>query len=234
MLIESASTRLAIDLIESLRKHKFNVTNIRVSYIDKGGNLSFVTFSNLDEIKSLYEKTYGKVVAARRNPFTTDKRKAQLTPIVVDGLIVAKESEPINTSKVDGLCELGRFVSIERFRAVSESFNYDIEYNCLNVSDVLQVIEGRKRDLRRNSKRDADVKRHKDAIVGLISTYKKILTRLYKAYYANLYVDLCYVKIGYVEQSIFLYSIFFALVKERIDSGLRLSVLEPRYLKKID
>jgi hypothetical protein len=234
MLIESASTRLAIDLIESLRKYKLNVTDIRVSYIDKQGNLFFRTFSNLDELKSLYEKQYGKIIAARRNPFTTDIRKAQIAPIVVNGNIIGNEPEPINSSTVDGLCELGNFVSVERFRIVSETFNYNMEFNCLDVSDTLKIIEGRQRDLRRNSKRDIDVSRHKAVIIKLVSTYNEILLRLFRAYNANLYVDLCYVNIGYVQQSILLYSIFFALVKERIDSGLRLSVLDRRYLKKID
>jgi hypothetical protein len=234
MLIESASTRLAIDLIESLRKHKFIATDIRVSYIDKQGNLSFRTFSNLEEIKSLYESQYGKIVAARRNPFTTDIRKAQISPTVINGEIIGSQSEAINTSVIDGLCELGRFVSVERFRIVSEAFNYSMEFNCLDVSDILKIVEGRQRDIRRNSKRDSDVIRHKNAIIGFVDTYKKILTRLFRAYNANLYVDLCYVTIGYVEQSVLLYSIFFALVKERIDSGLRLSVLDRRYLKKID
>jgi hypothetical protein len=109
-----------------------------------------------------------------------------------------------------------------------------MEFNCLDVSDTLKIIEGRQRDLRRNSKRDIDVSRHKAVIIKLVSTYNEILLRLFRAYNANLYVDLCYVNIGYVQQSILLYSIFFALVKERIDSGLRLSVLDRRYLKKID
>lgn len=234
MLIESASTRLAIDLIESLRKYKFIITDIRVSYIDKQGNLFFRTFANLDELKSLYEKQYGKIVIARRNPFTTDIRKAQISPIVINGNIIGNESEPINSSRIDGLCELGNFVSVERFRVVSETFNYDMEFNCLDVSDTLKIIEGRQRDLRRNSKRDVDVARHKNVIIKQVSTYKTILLRLFRAYNANLYVDLCYVNIGYVEQTVLLYSIFFALVKERIDSGLRLSVLDKRYLKRID
>tara|TARA_Y100000389_G_scaffold204969_1_gene261396 strand:+ start:3694 stop:4401 length:708 start_codon:yes stop_codon:yes gene_type:complete len=234
MLIESSSTRLSIDLLESLRMHKLYATDIRVSYINKTGGLSFTTFSSLDEIKKLYKRNFERTVMSRRNPFTIDKRKAQQSPIIENGLIIGIQQQPVNSNKVKGLCELGRFVSIERFKLKSSSFNYDIEYTCTDVSDIFKITEGRKRDIRRNSNRDEDVKRHKNAIKGFINTYQKILRRLNDAYNANLYVDLCYVNMGYVEDSILLYSIFFALVKERIDSGLRLSVLEPRYLKKTE
>jgi hypothetical protein len=232
MLIEGASTRLAIDLLESLRKHKFDATDIRVSYISKGGNTSFRTFNNIEELKDFYQKKYGLIVSSRRNPFTTDKKKAQLTPLVKNGLIIGVESTPVNNSNIVGICELGLFLSVERFRLVSTTFNYDVEFNCQDVSDVFKIIEGKSQDIRRNTSRKTGLLRQESAITKFIKDYQKILNRLFKAYNANLYVDLCYVSIGYVEESILLYSIFFALVKERIDSGLRLSVLEPRYLKK--
>lgn len=233
MLIEAASTRLAIDLLESLRKHKFTASEIRVSYITKNGNLSFKTFPTLESLKSYYQEKYGRVVAARRNPFTTDIRKAQLQPIVNNGIIVGAEAEAVNSSKVDGLCELGQFLSIERFRLVSDAFNYDVEFNCQDVSDLFKIIEGKKQDLRRNTSRDTGLKRQRSAVERFIKEYQTILNKLYQAYNANLYVDLCYVAVGYVEESLKLYSIFFALVKEQIGSGLRLSVLDKRYLKKI-
>jgi len=100
MLIEAAGTRLAIDLLESLRKYKFEISEIRVSYISKTGDITFVTFENLDSLKETYNSLYGKIVASRRNPFTVDISKAQLTPIVKDGLILSQESDPINTTQI--------------------------------------------------------------------------------------------------------------------------------------
>ena len=232
MLIEGATTRLTIDLLESLRKHKFDATDIRVSYISRNGNVKFQTFSDLDTLKSFYQERYGRVVASRRSPFTTDKRKAQLIPIIKNGLIIGNQPIAVNSGGASGLCELGLFLSVERFKLKSTTFNYDVEFNCLDVSDAFKIIEGKKQDIRRNNNRNTGMLRQKNAVTNFIKDYQTILARLYKTYNANLYVDLCYVKVGYVEESIGLYSLFFALVKAPINAGLRLSVLEPRYLKK--
>ena len=169
MLIEAAGTRLAIDLLESLRKYKFEISEIRVSYISKTGDITFVTFENLDSLKETYNSLYGKIVASRRNPFTVDISKAQLTPIVKDGLILSQESDPINTTTVEGLCELGRFFSVENFKLKSTAFNFDIEYRCFDVSDVVKIVEGRTRDLRRNTAREAAVSRQKTSVLSFIS-----------------------------------------------------------------
>jgi len=234
MLIEAASARLAIDLLESLRKFKLTATEIRVSFINKGGTTMFMTFHTLDELKKFYNDKFAKIVNARRDPFTKDRKKAQLTPTVVNGLIVGKQAAPVNDSKIPGFCELGRFISIESFRLQSSSFNYDAGFICKDVSSDFTIVENRQLNLRKNTSRNTDVKRHKSSVESYIKDYQTILKRLFRAYNANLYVDLCYVEIGYVVVSILLYNIFFALVKERLDSGLRISVLEPRYLKKIE
>ena len=233
MLIEAASTRLALDLFESLRKHKFTATEIRVSFMTKSGSTRFSTFANYEALKDFYLLNYNKLASSRRNPFTTEKRLAQLTPVANKGILIDEVGKPINSSNIDGLCELGSIMSVERFKVTSSSFNYDIEFNCINVSDTFKILEGRSLDLRRNNNRQTGLNRHKNSLTTYITDYQKILSRVNKAFNANLYVDLCYVAIGYVEQSLLLYGTFFALVKERIDSGLRISVLEPRYLKKI-
>jgi len=232
MIIEGATTRLAIDLLESLRKHKFDASEIRVSYISRNGNIKFKTFSDLDSLKSFYQEHYGRVVAARRSPFTTDKRKAQLVPIIKNGLIIGNQPIAVNSGGANGLCELGLFMSVERFRLKSTTFNYDVEFYCQDVSAIFKIIEGKQQDLRRNANRKDGMLRQKNAVNKFIKEYQIILTKVFKTYNANLYVDLCYVEVGYVEETIGLYSLFFALVKERLDAGLRLSVLEPRYLKK--
>jgi hypothetical protein len=233
MIIEAAGTRLAIDLFESLRKYKFIISDIRVSYISKTGSVEFKTFNTFDDLISEYNTKYNKIVQSRRNPFTKNPKNAQLTPVVKNGIILSGIEEPINSSSIKGLCELGNFISVERFRVSSDTFNYSMVFNCIDVSDTFKIIEGQTRDLRRNIIRTVNTTRHKDAIINFIKTYQTILNRLYSAYNANLYVDLCYVSIGYVEESIKLYSIFFSIVKERLDTGLRLSVLDKVYLKKI-
>ena len=233
MLIEGATSRLAIDLLESLRKHKLDATEIRVSYISRKGNLTFRTFADLNSLIAFYQAQYGRVVQSRRSPFTTDKRKAQLVPIIKNGLIIGNQPIAVNSGgSGKGLCELGLFLSVERFRLKSSTFNYDVEFNCQDVSDVFKIIDGTKKDLRRNNNRSDGMNRQKNAVTKFIQDYQKILAELFKSYNANLYVDLCYVEVGYVEESVRLYSLFFALVKERLDAGLRISVLEPRYLKK--
>jgi hypothetical protein len=233
MLIEAATTRLAIDLIESLRKYKLTASNIKVSYIKKSGGTHFETFANLDELVTYYTTTFGRLIAARKDPFTTDRNKAQLTPLVKNGFIIGNMAQPVNDSKIDGFCSLGDFLSVESFILESSAFNYDTSYKCTDVSAKFNVTNGRKVDLRRNNTRIDNTDRHQAVIENLIKEYQLILKRLYNAYNASLYVDLCYVEIGYVQESILLYSSYFAMVKERIDTGLRLSVLEPRYLKKI-
>lgn len=231
MLIESATTRLAIDLLESLRKNKLIATDIRVSYISKGGQLTFRTFSNINSLKSFYQKEYGRIVASKRSPFTTDKRKALLIPIIKNGIIIGKETTPVNAGG-GGLCELGRFMSVERFKLSSEAFHYDVVYNCLDVSDNYKITTGNSKDLRRNIARSEGVERQRNPIIESIEFYQLLLNKLFHSYNANLYVDLCYVEVGYVKESVGLYSLFFALIKGPIDSGLRKSVLRPRYLMK--
>lgn len=232
MLIEGSTTRLAIDLLESLRKRKLTAVDIRVSYINKRGLTVFKTFKDLDSLKEFYIKKYNKTVTAKRSPFTKDKRKAQLVPIIKDGLIIGNEPIALNTGSASGLCELGDFVSLERFKLISDTFNFHLEYNCTDVSDNYSIKSGLKRDNNRNKNRQAGMLRQKAPISNLFNDYKKILENLYKSYIANLYVDLCYVEVGYVEESVRLYSLFFALIKAPINAGLRLSVLEPQYLKK--
>lgn len=234
MLIEAASTRLAIDLLESLRKFKFTATEIRVSFINKKGNTTFTTFSDIDSLKKFYYDNYNKLVNARRDPFTSDRKKAQLNPLVINGLIVGKQNVPVNDSQIAGFCELGRFVSIESFKIESTAFNYAISFLCKDVSSALSIIENKQFNLRKQSAREADTARHLSTVKSYINDYQTILKRLFRAYNANLYVDLCYVEIGYVAESILLYNLFFALVKGKPDSGLRLSVLEPRFIKKVE
>lgn len=232
MLIEGATTRLGIDLLESLRKHKFEATQIRVSYITHNNTTTFKTFENLDSLITFYTKKYGRIVVAKTDPFTNDPAKAQMTPIIKDGLIIGKEPIILNKGGTDGLCELGLFLSIESFKLKSSTFNYELEFNCFDVSDNLQIRKIVTHDNRRNINRNKGALRQKDPIIKFIKTYQIILDKLYINFNANLYVDLCYIKVGYVKDSIKLYSLFFALVKEDIKSGLRLSVLKPRYLKK--
>ncbi len=234
MLIEAASARLAIDLLESLRKFKLTATEIRVSFINKAGNTKFLTFSDIDSLKKFYTDNYLKLVNGRRDPFTKDKKKAQLTPTVKDGIIISAQSVPVNNSKIPGFCELGRFISIESFRLTSSSFNYDAGFIVKDVTGAYSIIDKISSNIRKNTTRTIDVGRHKESVKSFINDYQTILKKLYRAYNANLYVDLCYVEIGYVEESILLYNLFFALVKERLDSGLRISVLETRFLKKIE
>lgn len=234
MLIEAASVRLVIDLLESLRKFKFIATEIRVSFLNKNGNTTFTTFPNLDSVKKFYFDNYNKLVNARSDPFTSDRRMAQLTPTVVNGFIIGMQNVPINDSKIPGFCELGRFVSVESFRLQSTSFNYDVQFLCKDVSSLFSIIENKQFNLRKQSTRETNVVRHLNAVKSYIKDYQKILKRLFRAYNANLYVNLYYVEIGYVAESILLYNLFFALVKSRLDSGLRLSVLKPRFIKKIE
>ena len=169
-----------------------------------------------------------------KNPFTSDYNKAQTSPSVVNGIILVSQDVPMNNSAIPGACSMGSFLSIESFSLDSSSFNYDLFFNCYNISDNFNIIDGVKNDLRRNDNRQLDLNRHKQSITGLILDYQTILKQLYNRYTDSLYVDLCYIAIGYVKESIALYSIFFALVKERLDSGLRLSVLMRMYLKKIE
>ncbi len=234
MIIEAASSRLAIDLLESLRKFKLTATEIRVSFSRKGGITTFKTFENIDEFKSYYNENFGRFVNSRSDPFTRDRRKAQLTPTVINGLIVGKQSIPVNDSRIEGYCKLGKFIAIESFKLQSSAFNYGAGFTCKDISSSINIIENRQLNIRKNEKRIIDLNRHRSSVESFIKDYQKILNRLFRAYNANLYVDLCYVEIGYVEESILLYNIFFALVKERIDTGLRLNVLDSRFLKKID
>jgi len=234
MLIEAASSRLAIDLLESLRKFKLTATEIRVSFISKRGTTMFKTFNDLESLVQFYNDNYSRLVNSKRDPFTKDRKKAQTVPLLKNGLIIGKQPAPVNDAKVPGLCELGKFISIESFKLQSSTFNYGVGFLCKDVSDLFTVIENRELNLRKNTTRTVDVNRHKETLKSFIKDYQTILKRLYRAYNANLYVDLCYVEMGYVAESISLYNIFFALVKERLGSGLRLSVLEPRLLKKID
>lgn len=234
MLIEAASARLAIDLLESLRKFKLTATEIRVSFINKAGNTKFQTFSDIESLKQFYTDNYLRLVNGRRDPFTKDRRKAQLTPLVNNGIIVGVQSVPVNDSRIPGFCELGRFISVESFRLQSTTFNYDAGFIVKDVTGNYTIVDNIKADIRKNNIRTTDVGRHKESVKSFINDYQKILKKLFRAYNANLYVDLCYVELGYVEESILLYNLFFALVKERLDSGLRISVLETRFLKKIE
>lgn len=234
MIIEAASSRLGIDLLESLRKFKLTATEIRVSFSRKGGTTMFKTFADMSEFKNYYRDNFDRFVNARSDPFTRDRRRAQLTPTVVNGMIVGKQSVPVNDSRIPGYCELGKFVSIESFKLESSTFNYGAGFICKNISSDFTIVENRQLNIRKNSSRELDLSRHKSTVESYIRDYQTILKRLFRAYNANMYTDLCFVEIGYVAESILLYNIFFALVKERIDSGLRLNVTESRFLKKID
>jgi len=233
MLIEAASTRLAIDLLESLKKFKLNATNIKVSYITRSGNTSFKTFDNLDSLKSYYTANYNVIVSVLKDPFTTDPNKAQLTPSVKNGIILVAQTVPLNNSLIPGACSIGKFLSVESFELNSTTFNYGLFFKCIDVSENYKIIQGVETDIRRNDSRQIDLTNHTASLNSLILDYQKILVQLYKTYTDNLYVDLCYVDVGYVKESIAMYNIFFALVKERLDAGLRLSVLTRRYLKKV-
>lgn len=233
MIIEAAGTRLAIDLLESLRKYNFVISDIRVSYISKDGIIEFKTFRTYEDLIREYNSKYSRVVNSRRNPFTRNIKNAIITPQIKNGILLyGEKEEPINSSSIQGLCELGRFISIERFKLESNTFRYDVLFNCINVSDDFKIIEGQTTDIRRNSSRRIKVQRHKTSVSSFIEKYQRILNRLYESYTSNLYVDLCYASIGYVEESIKLYSLFFLLVKERLGTGLRLNVLDKVYLKR--
>jgi len=234
MLIECASTRLNIDLLYSLKKNGYTPSQIRLSFIYDNGIITFRTFDSLEQLELFYNNKYKYIIAARKNPFTTDKSKASYGKIAVNGEILSQELAPVKTSAVEGLCSVGPFVGIESFRLTNSVLGFELIYNCRDISDVFSIIPGRSFDLRRDNTRTLDMERYKKRISKFITDYQKIQTQLYKSWNASLYVDLCYVKVGYVAESIKLYKLYFPLVKERINSGLRLSVLNPRYLKRID
>jgi hypothetical protein len=141
MLIEAASARLAIDLLESLRKFKLTATEIRVSFINKAGNTKFQTFSDIESLKQFYTDNYLRLVNGRRDPFTKDRRKAQLTPLVNNGIIVGVQSVPVNDSRIPGFCELGRFISVESFRLQSTTFNYDAGFIVKDVTGNYTIVD---------------------------------------------------------------------------------------------
>lgn len=234
MLIEAASTRLAIDLLESLRKSKLNSGQIRVSYLNRNGSVTYRIFESVDSLKSFYISTYSKIVSARNNPFTTNRNKALLLPIAKNGVLIGQEPDPIKDSITQGLCEVGRFLSIESFKLTLNTFNFDVIYDCRDVSNTLQIIPNTQFDLRRQSRRQKNTQRHRRHIIDLVTIYQTILSELFRAYNASLYVEPCYVNIGYAEESILLYQLFFAITKASLNSGIRSSVLDRRYLRKVN
>jgi hypothetical protein len=234
MLIECASTRLNIDLLYSLKKNGYEPSQIRLSYIYDDGIIMFKTFNSLNLLESFYNTKYKYLIAARKNPFTTDKSKASYGKIAKNGEILSKELEPLKINKIEGLCKIGPFVGIESVKLTNSILGFELIYNCRDISDIFSIIPGRSFNLRKDNSRILDMNKYKNRIGKFIKDYQTIQKELYKSWNSNLYVDLCYVKVGYVEQSIKLYKIYFALVKERINSGLRLTVLNLRYLRRID
>lgn len=233
MVIEAASTRLNIDLLYTLQKNGYSSSQIRLSFIYTNGVIIFKTFDSLEQLVTFYTGKYKQIVAARKNPFTTNKALASYGKIAEYGEMLSSESEAIETN-VDGLCNVGSFCGIESMRLTNSVLGYDLIYNCRDISSAFSIIPGRSFDIRKDESRTENMTKYSDRISRFIMDYQKIQQELYKSWNANLYVDLCYVKIGYVEECIKLYKIYFPLVKERIDTGLRLSVLDPRYLKRID
>jgi hypothetical protein len=234
MVIEAASTRLNIDLLYTLKKNGFSSSQIRLSYSYDNGVICFKTFDSLEQLETVYKNKYSRIIAARKDPFTTDKSKASYGKIAEFGQMLSQESEAIKTSEIEGLCSIGPFCVVESLRLTNSVMGYDLIYNCRDVSDTFSIIPGRGFDIRRDGDRTVYMNKFKDRISRFIIDYQTVQKELYKSWNANLYVDLCYVTIGYVEESIKFYKIYFPLVKERIDAGLRLSVLQPRFLKRID
>lgn len=234
MVIEAASTRLNIDLLYSLKKNGFTPSQIRLSYIYNNGIITFKTYDSLEQLVTAYTDKYKYIIAARKNPFTTNKKQASFGKIAQYGEILSRENEAIKTSGIEGLCSIGPFCGIESMRLTASVMGYDLIYNCRDVSDLYSIIPGRTFDIRKDNDRIINMDKYKKRIVKFITDYQKIQHHLYKAWNANLYVDLCYVQLGYVEESMKIYKIYFPLVKEKIDTGLRLSVLDTRYLKRID
>lgn len=233
MVIEAASTRLNIDLLYTLQKNGYSSSQIRLSYIYNNGVIIFKTFDSLEQLVTFYTSKYKQIVAARKNPFTTNKALASYGKIAEYGEMLSQESEAIKTN-IDGLCSVGPFCGIESMRLTNSTMGYDLIYNCRDVSSAFSILPGRSFDIRKDDSRTENMQKYSERISRFITDYQTIQQELYKSWNANLYVDLCYVKIGYVEESIKLYKVYFPLVKEKIDAGLRLNVLEPRYLKRID
>ena len=233
MLIESASTRLAIDFLESLRKQMLEITNIRISYIGQSGLTTFTSFATYDAFVTFYTQRYGRINSTRRDPFTDERQLKQDTPISSYGTPIGFEDEPKNVPEGSDLCSVGDFVSLESVLLKSTAFDYEVEYRVRNISDAYQIVKGNSFNLRKQTRRKSATDRHETKIKNFIAEYQIILKRLLGVWEANLYVNLCYVNIGYVEESAKLYKMFFALVKPRLGTGLRSSVLNPRYFRKI-
>lgn len=233
MLIECASTRLNIDLLYSLKKNGYVSSQIRQSYIYNNGLIKFKTFDNLEQLESFYLSEYKYIITARKDPFTIDKSKASYGKIAEKGQILTQELATINTNKIKGLCEVGPFVGIESFKLINSTLGFELIFNCKDISDVFSIIPGRSsRSLKEYE--ISNMEKYKKLISAFINDYQIIQKELYKSWNANLYTDLCYVNIGYAEDSLKLYKLFFALVKAKINSGLHLDVLQPRFLRKIN
>jgi hypothetical protein len=234
MVIEAASTRLNIDLLYTLKKNGFSSSQIRLSYIYNNGVITFKTYDSLEQLVAAYMDKYRYIIAARKNPFTTDRKQASFGKIAQYGEMLSRENDAIKTSDIEGLCSIGPFCGIESMRLTTPAMGYDLIYNCRDVSDSYSIIPGRSFDIRKDDDRIINMDKFKERIIKFIKDYQRIQQEVYKSWNANLYVDLCYVQLGYVEESMKLYKVFFPLVKEKIDAGLRLSVLDTRYLKRID
>ena len=232
MLIEAASTRIGIDLLQSLGKYKMVATNIKVSYMTINGTAVSAVFATVNDLVQYYTTTYGTLISARKDPFTLNRNLAQLTPIANNGILIANPSLPVNDSAIPGLCALGDLVTVESFNLESTAFNYDMVFICYNVSGQFKILQGKSHDLRKEPTRTADIARHQDTVTTLITNYQTIIKQLQIAFNILQYVNLCYVEIGYVRDSLFLYNLYFAIVKRVLNTGLDLSVLQTRYLKK--
>lgn len=233
MVIESATFRNAIDLFYSFKKSGFEVSDIRLSYIDNFNKVVYRNFDSISDVVNEYRSTYRLIISARKDPFTTDRNSALTTPIVKNGVQLFKEPDPINSGETLGLCAVGKYVSVESCRLVSTTLGFEKEFILKDVSDSFVILKGHAFDIRREKARTAGRTRFENKIKGLVALYQKIGAKLLDSWSANLYVDLCYVNPAYVEDSLKVYKYFFPIIKRKIDSGLTSDVLDNRWFKKI-
>jgi len=230
MIVESATIRLAIDLLYSLKKNGFEVTDIKISFVDV--NTKFKTFKDLNSLLTYYEK-YKYVNANLKNPFTLDKSLASFGKIANYGNLISPEVKPKNISLNKDMCQVGSFCNIESFKCINNVLNYDLLYNCIDISSNFKIYKGKSFNNQKNIDRYNDMIKYEKRISKFIIVYQQLLNKTHVNWLNNLYVDLCYVDVGYVEHSIDLFKLIIPIVKRKISTGIDLNVLQPRYLKKI-
>ncbi len=234
MVIESTSLRTIIDLLESLRKNSFTASKIRVSYTLEGGKKQYVTFDSLDAIKDKYLKDYYKKALSKKNPFTDDPRLALQQPTSLTiGQLLYNTYDPfaLYFESSTFFCKIGGLFTLESFEIKSDVKGYDMSFMVKDVTRNYMLIENKRFDLRRQDLIKEVVDRFRSSVQNFISIYNKIYARLSFLFTKGLYVELCYVTIGYVEFTFELYKLFFTINRSPIDTGIDINCLRKMYLR---